>query len=98
MLAGGLTVVQPMAAHAATTEVISPTDVTTQPEDTPPTDQWARYRRNGGTAKFVNGPTPPPLGTATVQLSTPAATDKAQLFNFEHAGTALGAIGAIRYS
>lgn len=95
---GSTSVVGSVTAHAASTEVVSPGDVTTQPENSPPTDQWVRYLRAAGTANFVTGPTTPPLGSGSLQFATPTTVDKAQVFNYEHIGTALSAIAAIRYS
>lgn len=88
-------------ANAATTEVVSPADVTTQVENTAPTDQWVSYHRaatGSPIGAFVTGPGTPPLGSSSFQLSTPLGAHKSFLFNFEHIGTALGDIGAIGYS
>jgi hypothetical protein len=87
-------------ASAATTEVVSPADVTTQAEGTPPTDAWVNHLRPGTPAVsgFVTGPGTPPLGTGSYQLSVPLGTHKSQLFNYEHVGETLASISAIGYS
>lgn len=87
-------------ASAATTDVVSPQDVTTQAENTPPTDQWVNFLRAGTPAVsgFVSGPATAPLGSGSYQLSAPVSANKAQLFSFEHIGEALSGVTAIQYS
>jgi hypothetical protein len=87
-------------ASAATTEVVSPADVTTQVESSTATDAWVNYLRVGTPpiSGFVSGPATPPLGSGSYQLSVPLASNKAQLFDFEHIGEALSGVTAIQYS
>jgi hypothetical protein len=83
---------------AASTTVVRSSDVTTQPENTLPTNNWVGYVRNAGAYSFVNGPANPPLGQGSLQLTTPTGADKITVFNYDHTGTPLSAINAIGYS
>ncbi len=88
-------------AHAATTENVSESDVTRQPENTPPTDNWVLYTRAGTpptAAQFRLGPDNPPIGAGSLQLQTNAGTEKVTLFNFDHVGTPLADVDDISYS
>lgn len=95
-LAFGLAVAP--GAQAATSETIYPSDVTPQVENTPPTNEWVGYSRAAGSYAFRSGPATPPLGTGSVELTTPTGADKITLFNFEHVGTGLGDVDAMKYS
>lgn len=89
------------AAGAAVclTETVIETDVARQAEDTPPTRSWVLYTRTpGSTGTFEAGPATPPAGGGSLELGTPAATDKVTLFNFDHTGTPLSSVNAIGYS
>lgn len=86
------------ASASSTTEVVTPADVTLQAENTPPTDEWVAYFRNAGSHAFVLGPATPPLGTGSLQLTTPTSADKITVFNFQHIGTKLSDITAIGYA
>jgi hypothetical protein len=89
----------PSPAQAATsTDHVYPEDVATQAEDTPPTKSWVAYVRNGGTSTFEQGPATPPLGSGSLEISTPTGADKLTVFNFDHNGTALADIDAMGYS
>jgi hypothetical protein len=88
----------PMALAATTTQVVTESDITRQPENTPPTNNWVLYTRNAGTGAFVAGPGTPPLGAGSLQLDTPTGADKVFLFNYDHIGTRLADINAISYS
>jgi len=79
--------------------IVTESDVTRQPENTPPTDNWVLYTRPGtATGVFVSGPRHPPLGVGSFRMTTPLATDKVTLFNYDHIGTRLAAIDQIAYS
>jgi len=79
--------------------IVTESDVTRQPEDTPPTNNWVLYTRAGtATGSFVVGPGNPPAGIGSLELRTPLVTDKVYLFNFDHVGTFLSSIDAIGYS
>ena len=80
--------------------VVSEADVTRQPENTPPTDNWVLYTRPAapGIATFVTGPATPPLGCGSLQLTTTTGADKVFLFNYDHIGTKLSDIDNISYS
>ena len=86
------------AAAAATTIVVTEDDITRQPENTPPTDNWVLYTRNAGTGTFRVGPGTPPAGVGSLEFVTPTGADKAFLFNYDHAGTLLSAVDALGYS
>lgn len=85
-------------AFAATTTVVTGDDIAKQPENTAPTRNWVLYFRNAGDGDVRTGPATPPLGIGSYELTTPTGADKATLFNFDHAGTALADIDAIGYS
>lgn len=89
-----------LPAHAAdtTTQVVKEHDVTRQAENTPPNDNWVLYTRNAGEGSFVAGPAGAPLGSGSLQLTTPTGADKVFLFNYDHVGTALSDVGDISYS
>ncbi|MGH9302673.1 MAG: hypothetical protein ACRD0E_12435, partial [Acidimicrobiales bacterium] len=55
-------------------------------------------QENGGTETFVNGPATPPLGTGSLQLSTPAIADKAFFGNANLAKTPISDLSAMSYS
>ena len=88
-----------MAASAGPQRVIvTESDITRQPENTPPTDNWVLYTRLAGNGAFVNGPGNPPLGTGSLTLTTPTGTDKVTLFNFDYAGTDLDLVRSMGYA
>ena len=64
--------------------VVSESDVTRQPEDTPPTDNWVLYFRPGGSAQFTDGPGNPPQGEGSFEMVTPGPDNKFSLFNFDY--------------
>ncbi|MCK4722538.1 MAG: hypothetical protein KAT75_04500, partial [Dehalococcoidia bacterium] len=51
-----------------------------------------------GYVAFVEGPGNPPLGNGSLEMGTTASQDKAQLFNYDHMGTALADIDSITYA
>lgn len=76
-------------------------DVTRQPENTPPTGAWVLYTRAGTPAtagQFVTGPANPPLGVGSLRLETATSAEKVFLFNFDHVGKAISGISDIAYS
>jgi hypothetical protein len=80
---------------------VTESDITRQPENTPPTDNWVLYTRAGTPATagaFVTGPANPPLGAGSLQLQTNTGSEKVFLFNFDHVGKEIGDINAIGYS
>lgn len=93
----GLTGVSPAQA-TTTTERVFPEDVATQPENTAPTQSWVAYVRNAGASAFEQGPPTPPLGTGSLEISTPTGADKLTVFNYDHVGTVLSGVDAISYS
>ncbi|HSI89820.1 MAG TPA: T9SS type A sorting domain-containing protein [Adhaeribacter sp.] len=78
--------------------VVSETTIVRQAEGTEPAGNWVGYTRNAGTLTFVAGPDGTALGCGSLEFSTPAAADKAFLFNYDHTGTALTALTALTYS
>ena len=78
--------------------VVTEADITRQPENTPPTDNWVLYTRLAGNGAFVLGPGSPPLGVGSLQLVTPTGADKVTLFNYDHVGTPLADIDAMSYA
>lgn len=83
------------------TDEVTEGDVTRQPENTPPTDNWVMYTRAGtppAAGMFVNGPAAPPLGAGSVRFSTATGAEKVFLFNYDHVGKEIGDINAIEYS
>jgi hypothetical protein len=78
--------------------VVTENEITRQPEYTPPTDNWVGYSRNAGTLVFVKGPGVPAPGNGSLRFTTPAGTDKAYLYNYDHIGTALSDITGLAYS
>lgn len=80
-------------------EIITESDISRQVEDTPPLNNWVLYTRPGtATGSFVLGPGHPPMGTGSLELSTPLPTDKVSLFNFDHVGTPLASITAMSFA
>ena len=91
----------PAASLAAgnNTVVVTEADVARQTEDTPPTRSWVVYTRPGtATGAFVISPDAPPLGVGGFETSTPDASAKVWLFNYDHVGTALSSITGLSYS
>jgi hypothetical protein len=89
------------SAHAATTEVVTESDVVRQAENTPPANDWVVYTRAGTpptAAAFVPGPATPPLGVGSLQLTTTTSSHKVFAFNYDHIGTALADVDDISYS
>jgi hypothetical protein len=100
-LAAGLGLAAAAPAPAApTTEVVTPADVPEQPEGSAPLTPWVEYKRvaTPGDAAFVAGPGTPPLGAASLQLTTTGGSDKVYVFNFDHIGTPLADVDDIAYS
>lgn len=89
-----------VAAASTNSVVVTESDVARQIEDTPPTRSWVFYTRVASlaTGAFVTGPSTPPLGAGSFEMSTPLATDKGTLFNYDHVGIRLADINAIRYA
>lgn len=85
-------------AKRGRTIVVTESDITRQPENTPPTDNWVLYTRLNGNGAFVSGPANPPLGTGSLLLTTPTGADKVTLFNYDHVGTRLDDITSMGYS
>jgi hypothetical protein len=98
VLAASAAGVDVRAALVATTTVVTGDDIAELPENTPPTRNWVLYKRAAGDGDVRTGPAAPPLGIGSYELTTPTGADKATLFNFDHAGTALADIDAIGYS
>jgi hypothetical protein len=89
------------ARVACVSDEVTESDVTRQPENTPPTDNWVLYTRAGTpptAGAFVTGPANPPLGAGSLQLQTVTGGEKVFLFNFDHVGKEIGDINAIQYS
>ncbi|MFL5464179.1 MAG: hypothetical protein ACJ8AC_09115 [Gemmatimonadaceae bacterium] len=88
------------SGSSSTNIVVTESDISRQTEDTPPLRSWVFYTRAAtpATGSFVVGPSIPPLGVGSFLTGTPLATDKGTLFNFDHAGTRLADITAIRYA
>lgn len=81
------------------TVVVTERDITRQPENTPPTNNWVYYfRLPTSTGTFVTGPGNPPLGSGSFLMSTPTVADKGTLFNYDHIGTQLADITDISYA
>ena len=89
-----------VAAVSTGSVVVTESDIARQIEDTPPTRSWVFYTRvaSPATGAFVVGPSAPPLGAGSFEMSTPLGTDKGTLFNYDHVGTRLADINAIRYA
>jgi hypothetical protein len=81
-----------------TTVVVTEDDITRQPENTPPTDNWVLYTRNAGTGIFRTGPGTPPSGVGSLETVTPTGADKVYLFNYDHIGTRLADIDNLGYA
>lgn len=80
---------------SGTTQIVTPSDVASQAENTAPTKSWVIYTRNGGASSFVAGGA---SGVGSLQLSTPTGADKVYAFNYDHLGTPLTSITDIAYS
>ena len=90
-----------MLATASAQEVVSESDITRQPEGTPPANNWVGYTRAGTpptALKFVEGPGNPPMGCGSLLLSTITAAEKVFLLNYDHEGTLLSEIDEISYA
>jgi hypothetical protein len=88
------------ARRACAPTVVTESDVTRQPHNTPPTNNWVLYQRGASTAVFANGPGTPPLGGGSLQITTPTGDSnaKAYLFNYDHTGTPLSSVSEISYA
>ena len=100
MLSLGLVSIPAANAAGSTTVVVTEADVARQAEDTAPLKNWVIYTRANttGTATFRNGPGMPPLGTGSLEFTTPTGADKVFAFNFDYVGKKLSDISAIGYS
>jgi len=79
-------------------DVVTDDDITTQPENTQPLNNWVFYVRAAATGATRMGPAAPPLGLGSFEIVTPTGADKGTLFNFDHTGTKLSEFSAISYS
>jgi hypothetical protein len=81
------------------TVTVGESDIARETENATPTRSWVLYTRTGNeTGAFVTGPATPPLGSGSLHLVTPTASEKVTLFNYDHIGTALADIQGISYS
>jgi hypothetical protein len=81
--------------------VVTESDITRQPENTFPTNNWVGYTRTGTpptSIAFINGPATPPLGCGSLLLTTVLGSEKAFLFNYDHVGKNIADIDEIMYS
>ena len=87
------------ATSATGATVITEADITRQPEDTPPLDNWVLYTRLAGNGTFRVGPGNPPEGVGSLELVTPSplGTDKVTLFNFDYHATPIADFTALGY-
>ena len=97
-LAPTATVAGQAGSASTNTIVVSESDISRQPENTPPARNWVLYSRLAGTGAFVTGPGTPPLGVGSITLETPTSADKVQLFNYDHVGTPLSQVSSMSYS
>ena len=87
------------SSSSSHTVIVTESDVSRQVEDTPPLRSWVFYTRSPtSTGAFITGPGNPPLGVGSFQMGTVLATDKGTLFNYDHVGTPLTNITAVRYA
>ncbi len=87
--------------YAASTDVVTESEVTRQAENTPPTDNWVIYTRAGTPATaavFVDEPATTPLGTGSLKLTTTTGSEKVYGFNYDHFGKELADVDSIGYS
>lgn len=89
-----------LVSATTTTDVVTEDNVSRQPEGTSPLKDWVIYTRTAtpGAAAFVTGPSTPPAGTGSLELTTIGASDKVYAFNFSKEGTKLADIETISYS
>lgn len=85
------------AGSASSTTVVSESDISRQPESTPPARNWVLYTRLAGNGAFVTGPGTPPSGVGSITFETPTSGDKVQLFNYDHVGTPLSQVRSMSY-
>lgn len=88
----------PTPGGSGSTVVVSESDISRQPEDTPPLRNWVLYSRLAGTGAFVTGPGSPPLGVGSITFDTPTSADKVQLFNYDQVGTPLADVRSMSYA
>ena len=87
-----------LAFSAAAQTVVLEADITRQAAGTLPTNNWVGYTATAASGiQFTAGPGTAPLGCGSVQLTTPAGSDKAWLYNYDYTGTALSDITALFY-
>jgi hypothetical protein len=86
------------ASASPTTTTVTESDITREPENAPPASNWVLYVRNAGNGVFRTGPASPPLGTGSIELSTPTGADKVTLFNYDERGTPLSAVSSMDYA
>jgi hypothetical protein len=96
----GFAAMTPAAPAACDSVVVIESDIARQAENTPPTRNWVLYTRNAGNGTFRTGPGAPPSGVGSFEMVTPspAGTDKATLFNYDHIGTKLADIDKMGYA
>jgi hypothetical protein len=78
--------------------VVTNDDISEQAMGTSPAKNWVLYKRGTGDGEAKVGPGTPPSGVGSYELTTPAANDKAYLFNYDHMGTKLSDVNKIGYS
>lgn len=94
----GVVAAPSLVGAVSSTQVVREGNVAILPEDVPPTNNWVAYTRYAGAISFKAGPASPPLGTGSLELTTPTGDDKISVFNFDHAGTPLRDVSALSYS
>jgi hypothetical protein len=66
-------------------KVVTESDVSRQPEDSPPLKSWVVYiYPGGGTGTFRVGPGNPPQGDGSFEFVTATPTEHSTLFNFDY--------------
>ena len=104
LLALALSATTASAAPTTTTVVVTGGDISSGDGSAGDTGWFTGDTRAGGDVSLVTGPSPTPLGTGSLHITTTDQVDggnnqaKAQLFNYSYVGTPLADITAMSYS
>lgn len=101
VLAAGLTLLGVVPAGAATTTVtITPAQLVWSAASLSGPNQFLAINQSGGSGSvgMVAGPSTPPLGRGSLQMSVTGTSDHWSVYNYDHMGTPLASITALGYS
>ena len=99
-LALGFLGVAPVGATTTTTITITPAQLVWSATSLTGPNQFLAINQSGGggSVGIVPGPSTPPLGRGSLQLSVTASSDHWTVYNYDHMGTPLTSVTALGYS